>query len=114
MEFTKDNLLDILAQIGELDEPIPPLPCDLERIKDVASSAVQLQAAEIDRLKAELELRTRLTTAVHALLNKRNNTEWTYEEAYEFTFKGYGRREWNEVIEASGWSPEAHLAGRGE
>ena len=40
-----------------------------------------------------------LEEAIKALLQKRAETERTYEEAYDFTFKSWGRDEWNRLVE---------------
>lgn len=50
-----------------------------------------------------------LVEAVKALLNKRSATNCVYDEAYDFTFKSWGRDEWNQLIELVGWTPEEGL-----
>lgn len=44
---------------------------------------------------------------VKALLDCRNNTERTYEDAYDFTFKrGPQQEPWDALIELTGWTPK--------
>ncbi len=44
-----------------------------------------------------------LTAAVKDLLNKRAVTDMVYAEAYDFTFKSWGRDEWDKLTKLSGW-----------
>ena len=45
-----------------------------------------------------------LTTVVKTLLSKRAVTDKDYHEAYDFTFKSWGRDEWDKLTELSGWT----------
>jgi hypothetical protein len=52
----------------------------------------------------EKEKLEQLTAAVKALLSKRCVTEWTHEQAYDFTFKSWGRDEWDKLLDLTGWT----------
>ena len=47
-----------------------------------------------------------LVQAVKNLLNKRAVTDMIYAEAYDFTFKSWGRKEWNDLINLVRWTED--------
>jgi hypothetical protein len=47
-----------------------------------------------------------LVEKVKLLLSKRYVTSRTHEEAYDFTFKYWGRAEWDALTSLTNWTPE--------
>ena len=71
----------IPLSVNDLDQPCCCVKC----------------AAELRAILPDVE---RLVEAASALLAKRAATEMTYEEAYYFVFKNYGREYWSNLCEA--------------